>query len=201
MIMAQVSDSTNGIQEAVKSLQPQNSRQSEQATQRSSGQAESNSQSQTRQTEDRVVISQEALTENKETRNAPSGNSQSSRTEAQGNTEVNSRIKETARENKNAEAQLRKFQDQNDNKVRIEPRKVSESVEEVKGQREKAASAKETIFETPSQRVIQEDGSSQTRQARSSENNVRSGGAESSQKAPSQASVQTETGQNVDDVI
>ncbi|VAX28273.1 hypothetical protein MNBD_NITROSPINAE05-591 [hydrothermal vent metagenome] len=199
--MAQVSNSTDGIQEAVRSLQPQNSRQSEQATQRSSEQAESNSQSQTRQTEDRVVISQEALTENREARSSAGENTQRNRTETQGNAEVNSRIKEAARENNNAEAQLRKFQDQNNNKVRIEPRKVSESVDEIKGQRERAASAKETVFETPSQRIIQEDDSAQTRPARSSENNARTEGAESNRQTPSPASVQTQTGQNVDDVI
>ena len=76
--MAQVSDSTAGIQEAVRSLQPQNTQQSEQATQ------ESNSQNQARQAEDKVVISPEAKTETRETR----------KPEGQERAEVNNRIKE-----------------------------------------------------------------------------------------------------------
>jgi hypothetical protein len=172
MFMAQVSDSTAGVQEAVRSLQSQNAQQSNQATQ------ESNSQSPSRSAEDKVVISPEA------------------------NSETNNRIKEDARNNKNAEVQLRKFQNQNTSEVRIDPRKVSESVEEVQQQREQSAKARETVFEAPSQRIIEEGGSSETSQARSAENNVRSNeGTESNRPAQSPSSVQTETGQNVDDVI
>lgn len=183
--MAQVSDSTAGVQEAVRSLQPQSDLQNKPTAQ------ESNSPNPSRPAEDKVVISPEAKTETKEAR----------KPEGQEQIETNSRIKEEARENKNAEVQLRKFQNQNTDEVRIDPRKVSESVEEVQQQREQSAKAKETVFEAPSQRIIKEDGSSVTRQARSAENNVRTGGAENSQQTPSPSSVQTETGQNVDDVI
>ena len=78
---------------------------------------------------------------------------------------------------------------------------MSESVKEIEGQRERAADAKETVFETPSQRIIQKDDSSQSQPTRSAENNARNEETESNQQSPSPSSVQTETGQNVDDLI
>ncbi len=190
--MEPVNDSTVSSQGAARSIQSLSPKQNEQATQKTDETAESNSASQARRPEDKVVISPEAKTETRETQ----------KPEGQGRAEVNNRIKEEARDNKNAEVQLRKFQNQDTNEVRIDPRKVSESVEAVQQQREQSAKAKETVFEAPSQRIIKEDGSSETRQARSAENNVRNNeGTESNRPTSSPSSVQTETGQNVDDLI
>ena len=190
--MEPVNDSTVSSQGAARSLQSQSPRQNEQATEIRAETAKNNSPNPSRPAEDKVVISPEAKTDTKETR----------KLEGQEQLEVNSRIKEEARENKNAEVQLRKFQNQNTNEVRIDPRKVSESVEEVQQQREQSAEAKETVFETPSQKIIQEDGSSRPQQTRSSENNVRNNEqTDSTRPSSSPTSAQTETGQNVDDLI
>jgi len=268
--MAQVSESTSGIQEAVRSLQPQSPRQNEQTTRdsaetsqnartdRQDQRTESNQASQARQTEDRVVISQEALTENRETRTdegkrnvdnlrppseqranergsrqrltdlnetTPSGtpnlesesdpvpsagasqnsaqevNTQRNRTASREQAQVRDPIQNETRDNRNAEVQLREFQNQNTNEVRIEPRQVSESVDEISGQRERAADAREVVFETPSQRIIEEVEPSETGQAESPDNNARSEQTANTRQSASPVSAQTETGQNVDDLI
>jgi len=239
--MAQISETTTSLQEAARSLQSQGPRQNEQGTQARGETEKSNSRSQARQTEDRVVISREALAENSAARTEERGaaqrlkdldkttlsgtrddegssdrvqtestpgnniqetNTQRNRTESRDATEVRDLIKSDARKNKNAEVQLREFQNQDKTELRIGPKKVSQSVDEIKGQRERSDKAQEVVFKTPSQRIIQKNESGGTEQAaRLANNNARSAQAGSDNQPPSPTSVQTKTGQNVDDLI
>ena len=105
-------------------------------------------------------------------------------------------VEQQAADNKNAEVQLREFQTKDE--VRIEPKIVAESVDEIKVQREKAEAAKEPALEAPSQRIIQDDSSTRPESARSGGENEQEG---SNRQPPSPASAQTETGQNIDDLI
>jgi hypothetical protein len=138
---------------------------------------------------------------------SPSGNggqeanAQRNRTESREQAQVRDQIKEDAADRTKSETRLREFQTKDE--IQIEPQKVSQSVEEIAGQRERAEAAKETVFETPSQRIIQEEApaDSGSEQTRSAENNARSDQARSNRQPPSPTSVQTETGQNVDDLI
>jgi len=113
--------------------------------------------------------------------------------------ETSDQIKKEAADRKNPETRLREFQ--NKDEIRIEPKNVSKSIEEVEGSRKRAEAAQETVFETPSQRVIQEVKPGETDRARSATSNVRADQSGSNRQPPSPASVQTETGQNVDDLI
>jgi len=78
---------------------------------------------------------------------------------------------------------------------------VSESVDEIAVQRERAAAAREVAFETPSQRIIEKVEPSETGQAESPDNNARSEQTANTRQSASPVSAQTETGQNVDDLI
>ena len=235
--MAQVSESNTSLQEAARSLQSQSPRKTEQVTQDREKASENNSRSQTRQTEDRVVISREAQTENSATRTDERGaaqrlndsnkrtrddegsgdrvqlentqgnniqetSTQRNRSESREATEVRNPIENEASRNKNAEVQLREFQNQDKNELEIGPKRVSQSIEEIKGQRERADKAQEVVFETPSQKVIQKDEPGGAEQAaRLANNNARSAQAGGDSQPSSPTSVQTETGQNIDDLI
>ena len=235
--MAQVSESNTSLQEAARSLQSQSPRKTEQVTQDREKASENNSRSQTRQTEDRVVISREAQTENSPTRTDEQGaaqrlndsnkrtrddegsgdrvqlentqgnniqetSTQRNRSESREATEVRNPIENEASRNKNAEVQLREFQNQDKNELEIGPKRVSQSIEEIKGQRERADKAQEVVFETPSQKVIQKDEPGGAEQAaRLANNNARSAQAGGDSQPSSPTSVQTETGQNIDDLI
>jgi hypothetical protein len=99
-----------------------------------------------------------------------------------------------------ADTPLGQFRNGND--TLIEPRRLSKSAEEVEGPREKADAAKQTIFEIPSQRIIEEvEPSSNQQSARTANINAREDPTVSDRQSPSPSSVQTETGQNVDDLI
>lgn len=128
-------------------------------------------------------------------------NTQRNRTESREQAEVRDQIKEEAADRAKSETRLREFQTKDE--IQIEPQRVSQSVDEIANQREKAETAKETVFETPSQRIIQEEApaDSGSEQTRSAENNSRSDQARSNRPTPSPTNVQTETGQNVDDLI
>jgi hypothetical protein len=126
-------------------------------------------------------------------------NAEKNRTESRVQAESRDQLRKEAADRTNAEVQLREFQ--NKDEVRIEPKKVSQSVEEINYQRERADAAKETVLETPSQRIIQEEPSGSSQPARSADNKTRSDSSASDRQPPSPASVQTETGQNVDDLI
>ncbi len=238
--MAQVSESTTSLQEAARSLQSQSPRQNEEVTQNREKARESNSQSEARQTEDRVVISREARTGNSTARTEERGaaqrlndldktavsgtrddegssdrarlentsgnniqetSTQRNRTESRDATEVRDLIKSEARRNKNSEVQLREFQNQDKNEIQIGPKKVSQSIEEIKGQRERSEASREVVFETPSQKIIQEVAPAKAEQVRSQDKIARSDQTASNSQPSSPSSVQTETGQNVDDLI
>lgn len=127
--------------------------------------------------------------------NTPEVNTQRNRSE---NIEPGEEVKVSG--NQNTETPLREFQ--NENETLVEPRKLSKSAEEIEGPREKAEAAKQTVFEIPSQRIIEEvEPSSNTQNARTANINVREDQPESDRQSPSPSSVQTETGQNVDDLI
>jgi len=114
--------------------------------------------------------------------------------------EENSKIiEQQASDRKNPEVQLREFQTKDE--VKIEPKIVAESVDEIEHQREKAEAAKEPALEAPSQRIIQSDSSTGSESARSAENNVKKEQEGSSKKPPNPVSAQTETGQNIDNLI
>lgn len=141
-------------------------------------------------------------TESTRGNNIQETSTQRNRSESREATEVRDLIKSEASRNKNAEVQLREFQNQDKNELRIGPKKVSQSIDEIKGQREKSDKAQEVVFETPSQRIIQKNEPGGAEQAaRLANNNARSAQAEGSSQPPSPTSVQTETGQNVDDLI
>jgi hypothetical protein len=140
------------------------------------------------ETEDPSGNSSNGVDENKSNRVKPGG--------AEENSKI---IEQQASDRKNPEVQLREFQTKNE--VRIEPQVVSESVDEIEHQREKAEAAKEPALEPPSQRIIQSDSSSGSESASSAGNNV-SNEQEGSKKEPTNpVSAQTETGQNIDDLI
>ena len=126
-------------------------------------------------------------------------NAQRNRIESRKTSETRDQIKKEAVDRKNPEVQLREFQ--NRDKIRIEPKKVAKSVEEVEFKREREKAARETLFETPSQRIIQKTPPSTTEQSLSAGNNVRNDRAGNNQQPPRPVSVQTETGQNVDNLI
>ena len=265
--MAQVSDSTSGIQEAIRASQARSPRQNQQVDSKEAAengrsnrldqQKESNEAQQVRQTEDRVLISRETQEPNRESRvengsrnvdnlrppteqranergaaqrlndqnevNAPGErnyegganrikaegspsntgqevNSERNRTAAREEAEVRDRIKKEASDNKNAEVQLREFQ--NKDEIRIEPKNVAKSVEEVEGQRERAEAAQEPVFETPSQKIIQNEApAGGAERVRSAESDARADQTGSNRQPPNPTSVQTETGQNIDDLI
>jgi phage-related protein len=241
--MAQVSESTTSLQEAARSLQSQDPRQNEQVSKDTEKTGERNSQNTARQTEDRVVISREAQTENSAARtdergaaqrlndlnktalsgirnnegnegsdspaqlqnnfekNLQEANTQRNRTEPKEASEVRDLVKSEASKNKNAEVQLREFQNQDKTELEIGPKKVSQSVDEIKGQRERADAAREIVFTTPSQKIIQEVAPAKAEQVRSQDKIDRSDPTASNSQPSSPASVQTETGQNVDDLI
>lgn len=131
-----------------------------------------------------------------ETRNnrAEETRAQSSETEKTSN-----EIEKEASDRKNAEVQLREFQ--NKDEIRIEPKNVSKSVDEIEYQREKAEAAKEPVLEAPSQRIIQAETGTGSESARSARDSVKNDQEGSNKKTPNPVSVQTETGQNVDDLI
>ncbi len=126
-------------------------------------------------------------------------NAERNRAESREEAEIRDQIKKEAADRKSPEIQLREFQ--NKDEIRIEPKNVAKSVEEVEGQRERAETARESVFETPSQRIIQEEAPGSTERVRSAENNARADQTGSDRQPPSPASVQTETGQNIDDLI
>ncbi len=136
---------------------------------------------------------------------APSGNGaqevnvERRRTESRQEAEVRDQTKTQARNNQNSEAQVR--ESSNEDETLVEPRKLSKSAEEIEGPRERAEAAKETVFEIPSQRIIEEVEPGETGQAKFANDNVRSDEAGSTRQPPSPSSVQTETGQNVDNLI
>lgn len=256
--MAQVSESTTGIQEAVRSLQSQNPRQYDQAdsgetaengrSDRIDTQKANDSSGQTQQTQDRVQISTEAQSQTREirvqegarnidnlrppseqranergasqrltdqnevnpsgTRNneggevrtqseTPAGNSAQETNAERGRTEPRQEVE--VRDNQNLEAPVR--ESSNKDETFIEPRKLSKSAEEIEGPRERAESAKETVFDIPTQRIIEKVEPGETGQAKFASDNARSEQAGSTRQPPSPSSVQTETGQNVDDLI
>jgi len=121
------------------------------------------------------------------------------RTESREAAETTDPFKKEAADRKSAEVQLREFQ--NKDEIKIEPKNVTKAVEEVEYSRERAKAARETVFETPSQRIIQEEASASTEGIRLEKNNARADQAQSDQQPPNPTSVQTETGQNVDDLI
>jgi hypothetical protein len=267
-VMAQVSESTSSIQEAVRSLQSQSPRQSEQVqpdrgetaengrSERLDQQKESNSASQARQSEDRVLISRDGQNQTRESRVeegarnvdnlrppseqranergaaqklrdqnevTPSGtrnyeggveqsqpeeppenntqevNPQRSRTESREQAASRDSVTNEASDNKNSEVKPRELQDRDE--TLIEPKKLSKSAEEIEGPRERAEAAKETVFDIPSQRIIEKVEPGETAQAKFANNSSRSDQAGSNQQPPNPASVQTETGQNIDDLI
>ena len=199
--MAQVSESTNSLQETLRSLQSQNPNQNEQAAQDRELTSQSNSQNQARQTTDRVVISREAQTENSLSNNIQETNTQRNRSESREASEVRDLAKNEASRNKNAEVQLREFQNQDKTELKVGPKQVSQSVDEIKVQRARAQKAREVVFEAPSQKIIQEVEPGQSEQARSQDKIVVSVRTTSEAQPASPASVQTGTGQNIDDVI
>ncbi len=131
--------------------------------------------------------------------NAQEVNTERNRTESREQAEVRDQIKKEAADQKNSETRLREFQ--NKDEIRIEPQRVSQSVDEIAGQRERAEAARETTFETPSQRIIQKEEPSGSDPSQSAGNKVPNDPAESNRQPPNPASVQTETGQNVDNLI
>lgn len=180
--MTQVSDPTASSKEAIGSLRTKDAGQNQRAeTQEPENEAEK-----VGQKGDKVQISQEAQERDGESR-VQSG-------EAGENSDL---IEKQAADRKKPQVQLREFQTRDE--IRIEPKIVTDSVEEIKGQREKAEAAREPALETPSQRIIQEDNGSES--ARSSGNNVRDEQEGSGQQSRNPVSAQTETGQNVDDLI
>jgi hypothetical protein len=264
--MAQVSESTTGIQEAVRSLQSQNPRQYDQAdsgetaengrSDRIDTQKANDSAGQAQKTQDRVQLSPEAQNQTRENRvdegarnidnlrppseqranergasqrltdqneinssgalnfeggvdrtqsDAPSGNSaqevnvERSRTDSREAAQTSDQIKTQARDYQNSEASVR--ESSNKDETFIESRKLSKSAEEIEGPRERAEAAKETVFDIPSQRIIEEVEPGETGQAKFASDNARSEQAGSTRQPPSPSSVQTETGQNVDDLI
>ena len=127
-------------------------------------------------------------------------NAERNRTVSREEAEIRDQIRKEAADRKSPEIQLREFQ--NKDEIRIEPKNVAKSVEEVEGQRERAETARESVFETPSQRIIQEEApAGGTERVRSAENNARADQTGSDRQPPSPTSVQTETGQNIDDLI
>ncbi|GJL77137.1 MAG: hypothetical protein NPINA01_01260 [Nitrospinaceae bacterium] len=111
--------------------------------------------------------------------------------------EPRTNLEQHAADSKNAEVQLREFQTKDE--IRVEPKIVSEAVEEIEGQRAKAEAAKEPALEPPSQRIDPNDPALQSeRSAAIKEQNDPEG---SRKDPPNPVSVQTETGQNVDDLI
>lgn len=126
-------------------------------------------------------------------------NAQRTRTESREEAATRDQITSEARSNQSSEVPLRDLQ--NKDETLIEPKKLSKSAEEIEGPRERAEAAKETVFDIPSQRIIQEVEPSFTQTARTANINVRDDQTESDRQPPSPTSVQTETGQNVDDLI
>jgi len=139
----------------------------------------------------------------------PSGNSsreadaaQKSREQAQEADDKQKIVEQQASDRKNPEVQLREFQTKDE--IRIEPKIVSESVDEIKAQRDKAEAAKEPALEAPSQRIIQSESSTSStgpERARSAESGVKNEQESSRKEPPNPVSAQTETGQNVDNLI
>jgi hypothetical protein len=104
-------------------------------------------------------------------------------------------IEQQASDRKSAEVQLRQFQTRNE--VRIEPQIVAESVEEIEYQREKAEAAQEPALKPPSQKVLETVPQSERTEAIKEQVNQEG----SRKEPPNPVSAQTETGQNVDDLI
>lgn len=132
-----------------------------------------------------------------DTRNNSAEQTRSNRVQPSGSEENPRIIEQQASERKNPEVQLREFQTKDE--VRIEPQIVAESVDEIESQRAKSEAAKEPALEPPSQRIDPANtGSESERSAAFKEQNAPEG---SRQEPPSPVSAQTETGQNIDDLI
>ena len=139
-------------------------------------------------TEDSSGKSSNGIDESKSNRVQPSGADKNSRI-----------IEQQACDRKNPEVQLREFQTKDE--VKIEPQIVAESVDEIEHKQEKAEAAKEPALEAPSQRIIQSDASTWSESAKSTASSVKNDQEGSSKKPPSPVSAQTETWQNIDNLI
>ena len=265
--MAQVSDSTSGIQQAIRASQSQSPRRNQQVDSKESAengrsnrldqQKESNEAQQTRQTEDKVLISRETQEPTRESRvengsrnvdnlrppteqredergaaqklndqnevDSPRGqnsegrtnrieaensasntgqeaNAERSRTESREEAQTRDQIREEAADRKSSETRTREFQ--NKDEIRLEPQSASNSNEATGSNQGSADAARPNGVEAPSQRIIQEESpSGGTEQVRSADNNARADQAESNRQSPNPTSVQTQTGQNIDDLI
>lgn len=131
--------------------------------------------------------------ENEEAVPSPSG-----RADAPEGREVRDEFKKQDAERKSAEVQLRNFQKKDE--IRIEPKVVSETVDDIETRRDKAEAASEPALKPPSQKITP-SGVSESQPRTSGKSNVTKNQEESVRPAPDPTSAQTERGLNIDDLI
>lgn len=112
--------------------------------------------------------------------------------------EVRNEFKRQDAERKSAEVQLRNFQKKDE--IRIEPKVVSETVDDIETRRDKAEAASEPALKPPSQKIIQ-SGVSESQPRTSGTSNAAKNKDESVRPPPDPTSAQTQRGLNVDDLV